>query len=202
MSNKTPFSNFSKSLGFLSKTVDTVEDKQSNKCLPEVKGIKRPMPAVDSFITSLGVRCHNDTGKFWLVSESVCWDAQNCKWVCTEDAVMPVPMMIKASAADAVEDEEFTYLPSFNGVLEVYTTDSDEPVELIGGAQVPKTMIGAIYCNGDNPLCYLADKPVADVLPEIQCGGEKPELGSGIKIWMDGTKLKGFDETGTPIELG
>ena len=189
MTTKTPFSNFSKGLGFIGKAVESVkeecEDKKSKKYLPELRAIKRPMPAVDSFITSMGVRCHNDTGKFWLVAESVCWDDNECKWVCSEDAVMPVPMMIKASAEDAEEDDEFTYMPSFDGFIEVYTTSSDEPVKLYGMSKVPKDMIGAIYCIGDQPPCYLGyPKPLA-IPVEIQIGGEMPATGSEVKVWYD-----------------
>lgn len=164
-------------------TVPSCPADKAKPYLPEPK--HRPMPMADSFVTSVGVCLDDDTGKPWLVVESVCWNPLTCEWVCNTEGVMPVPVMIKASSADAVEDSEFTYLPSFDGFIEVYTTGSTDPVRLYGSSKIPTDMIGAIFCFGEAPPCYVGSQPNLPIPDEVQIGGDMPAEGSDVELWVD-----------------
>ena len=184
----TPFTNLFKAAGFSSKTVDVPSTEcPDEKASPYLPKTKRPMPMVDSFVTALGIRCHDETGKPWLVSETACWDKVKCAWVCVTEGVMAMPMLIKASSS--VEDS--VHMPSFDGFLEVCVSSEDELVKLYGKDPVPTDMIGCILCIGDSMPCYMGDKPIK---AEVQCGGDQPAADSGVKIWIDGTTQKSPSE--------
>lgn len=184
-----------KSTGFTG--AKTMKEKEEDDCKEKLIPLPRNFTRM---VTGVSVACHPDTGKDWLVQDVLVWNEKGGCWDEECEGIHEMPTAYKASKQPTDTDPSPTpvVLPSFDGPLSVYVAGSDDPVTLYGGSATPVDMIGTILCiNGE--LCYVGDKPIK---AEVQYGGTAEEaFAAGVKIWIDGTTQKGFNDQGQPIEL-
>lgn len=180
-----------------------VDPKEAGKDTDQYSNVtpRIPFPDVCRFITDMSVQCDPSTGKPWLVKTFTEFNHKQGCWIEKSEGIYEIPVVLKASDPDAKDETELNYLPNFNGSISVWTTDSEEPVQLIGGQDIPSTMIGTILCMGDGLVpCYFGDRPYTC---PIQLGGTMPAADSGIKMWVDGTTPKSpLGSAGEFVELG
>lgn len=149
-------------------------DSGCDYCNPKVdkrKSDSIPFPqSIRKIVTNVSVACHNETGKWWQIQDCLVWNEQALCWEESCEGIRELPAIYKAGAS----------LPSFNGVLSVYTPRGSE--EVSGGEETPEDMIGGIFCVGGE-LCYFGDAPAPSA--EVQLEGDEPEADSGVKLWVD-----------------